>query len=165
MSTTTSGHTDEDIIVEVDPDRERKLAWINGLRDLADWFESRIDLCPTYGEVFSRVFYTDTALADAIRTVGKSEKYATDYALGVEVKIEPHTVHVYSPRNVTCEQVPTGEVVEKTTVADVKTTPPPGARNVRTVTQLVYEVDEDVMEWKCPPSLLNPGSPDEGGGV
>jgi hypothetical protein len=134
-----------------------KAKWISDAREMLDWIEARDLVPPNYVPLSVSRWFGAENLPDAIRTLGTAENMANDYQIGARRKFGVHSYSVFSGRDSVCEKVKTGtKVVTKT--AEATETPLKGARNVRavTTTTLVYETDEDVSEWVCPPSLLAP---------
>lgn len=170
MTTTIEVHDDvvdgeivgPDEIVEDNPTPETKRIrqvreYIDSLYDLAAFLEEHPDVVPlTTGVEVSRYVSTADDLALLLRKLGTCEKIDNDYYSGGKVKIGPHYVKVQTGKENTCKKIPTGAVVTKAVEADPKEPVPEGAKNVRTVTTVVYDVDEPVLQWECP-SLLNPG--------
>ena len=135
----------------------RRAEWVQGLRDLADLLEGKPDLIMSYGVEVTVIAWTPEDLAAKLRVLGTAEKYSSDAYMGATRKVGPHTVKVLAMKQSTCEQVPTGEIEVKTIEVDDDTDAPEGARVVGTKTVTLYEVDEPVTTWKCPPSLLAGG--------
>jgi hypothetical protein len=137
---------------------ERRDAYVEELHKMAEFFDAHPDLIPDHdfgGVTFSRSVDSAEALAALLRSLGPCEKIVSGYFAGGTVTFGPHKIIVQTSKENTCKKVPTGEVKARTVTGDPAATIPEGARNVRTVTQVVYDFDEPVTEWDCG-SLLNP---------
>jgi hypothetical protein len=136
--------------------QQRVIDYTDGLRALAAWLDEHPDGVPdNYGVTIVLYAWSAEELPEVIRRIGGGEKFADSTTIGVRRTFGPHVLKASAFRDNTCEAVPTGEVKTVTTKADPEAPLPEGARNIRTVTQVVYEVDEPVTEWVCPDSLLD----------
>lgn len=138
----------------------KRSAYIADLRRLADFLEQRPERISnheaSYGGVRVNMYALDAEdLAKQLKVLGSFDKVDSDYEAGGEVSFGRHKVRVTASKSATCKKVETGETKTVTKTADASATIPDGARNVRTVTSVVYEVDEPETTWECG-SLLNP---------
>ncbi len=126
---------------------EERTAWVDGLRQLADFIEATPEF--TLPSCAATIYLwgdrgTDPKgeLARLVRLLGAGTKTADDMWIGVERRFGPIKLDVRARRKTVCERVLVGTTTEKRYRA------PEGIE--------LLEVDEtvDVYEWVCPPSLL-----------
>ncbi len=123
---------------------EERTAVVYGLRQLADFIESRTDLpLPTCRA--SLYLWGDDArpqLAGIARVLGTAAKKADEFYYGLTKDFGPVVLSVKASRENVCERVVVGT---KTTEYLV---PPPGV-------EMEKRIDtEEIVEWICPPSIL-----------
>ena len=123
-------------------------AFIKGLRDLADFLETREELTPVYGQHFN-VFANDpTEFALKARRLGTADKNAEDWSnyFTMVKTFGPHQLELNILRASMCEKKKVG--TKKVKKRDEKV--------VQEVLKAVpeVEVEEDVFEWVCPESIL-----------
>ena len=136
---------------------ERTREYVEGLRHMGEFLESEPLLvqqnCAGTGQnIF--IYVSGDELPEMIRRLHGAEKWARGPNIGAKKKFGPHSLIVFTTRSGVCKQVVTG-YQEVTRNADLGTELPKGARGVREVTTLIYEIDEPVTEWQCPDSLLS----------
>ena len=124
-------------------DKERE-DFIEGLRDLADFYEERALLpVPTHIATFSLPYCNSKEeLVQMALLFKPCEKDFTGSFKRINRKFGPLTLQAAAWRGDVCERVVTGT----RTVAE-QITP---AQEV----EIVPEHEEDIVEWKCPDSLL-----------
>ena len=129
---------------------EERTAWVDGLRQLADFVEANPELpLPHAGAAIYLWGENPKAdLANAVRIMGNVEKKADDFFIGADRKFGPITLSVKAARETVCERVVVGT---RTRTHDV---PPAG------VVMEKREVTEEIVKWICPPSILALGSAD-----
>lgn len=125
--------------VEQSPPEHPNATLINGLRELADFLESR----PVPGlyehNTFNINYETKGQLLAAIAGLGTLEKCVdSENWFAFRKKFGPLNLDWFVARDQICERVPTGKKVVKPIM----------------VQQGEVEVDE--FEWRCPPSILSP---------
>lgn len=143
---------------QLEAEAARKARWLADARALLDFVEER-DLVPQdYNFLSIDLWVGDKELPAKIRQLGTAEKFANEYSIGAKRLFGRHRYVVQVGRSAVCEKVKTGETKTETKTMEPSQTPPDGARNVRSVTTttVVYEIDEPIEEWVCPPSLLAP---------
>jgi hypothetical protein len=127
--------------------------FIDGLRDIADWFEDHPHyITISFGQDFYLSCVGDDAAAKLValsRELGKVDKSAVGAIYEIARKFGPHKISGNASRGSVCEKI-----VTKTTKVVVVPDPVLLAA-VPTVSQ-TEEVEE--VEWKCPDSLLAIGS-------
>ena len=122
--------------------------FIKGLRDLADFLESREELTPACGQHFN-VFANDpTEFALKARRLGTADKNAEDWSsyFTMVKTFGPHQLELNILRASMCEKKKVGTKIVK-------------KRDDKIVSELLkavpeVEVEEDVFEWVCPESIL-----------
>ncbi len=125
-------------------DTDERAQVVNGLRQLADFIESRTDLPLPTCRASLYLWGNDAKaeLANIARLLGTAAKQADDHYIGLTKGFGPVVLTVKASRENVCERVVVGT---KTTEYLV---PPPGVEmEKRTHT-------EDIVEWVCPPSIL-----------
>lgn len=142
--------------------QQRVDAYLADLAHMLKFLNAHQDLIPDTGGglTFTVSTWSAKELATRLRQLGACEKIDSDYFAGGKVKFGDHTVQVHTSKDNTCEKVPTGEVKTKAVEANPSEVVPEGARNVRTITKTVYDIDEEITEWSCADSLLNPAPAD-----
>lgn len=134
----TTTETDSDTELD-EPQRE----WINGLRDMCAFLETRPELINIYLGLTLNQFAEDKAeFAVMARSLGAADKVSAANYYTHTRRFGPHTVDINIGSKVMCERVKTGTKQVSTMV------PPEGVELVEVVT------DEPVYEWKCPASAL-----------
>ena len=111
---------------------EDRQAFIQGLRELADFLETR-EAVPLPNGFFSRYTFP-TDFAAAAKALGSFEKAPSKDFFGAERKFGPITLRVFTDRSAVC----TRKVVGTRTIH---------AEPERTV---------EVVEWECNESILEP---------
>ena len=128
---------------------ETQRAWIDGLRDIAAWFEEHPDQIPEWGGLARIDIDTpddaDGAYLTSMAKIldGEIEKDETPSYFWICRRFGPHSITAAAPREAVCERV--------VTVVTEEVTEPVGedTRPMETKT-----VEREVVEWKCPPSIL-----------
>ena len=161
---TTEELDDEETVEELTSEQKRQVrvgTYLNDLGSMVGFLAAHLDLIPDSGGLNLTVTaFTAEELATRLRQLGTCEKIDSEWYSGGKVKFGDHTVAVQTYKENTCSKVPTGEIKVNTVQADPSSTLPKGARNVRTVTKVAYDIDEEVTTWDCGQSLLNPPSED-----
>lgn len=113
---------------------EMKRAYIDGLREMADWLERHPEYVVTWNPVTINLFPADKDdLAEFVRAAGRSSKEWTNDWLIVSVAFGPHKIDANLSREQVCRRVVTG----------TKEIPAQPARV------------EEIVEWVCDePSIL-----------
>ena len=154
--------TEESVVMYSTPEeirQERVNDFLYNLASMESFLEAHPDLIPDSGGLNLTVTaWTAEELATRMRQLGTCEKIDSDWYSGGRVRFGDHNVAVQTYKENTCEKILTGEIKVKVIEATPTLPIPEGARNVRTVTKTVYDVDEPVTTWSCPDSLLNPSS-------
>jgi hypothetical protein len=128
---------------------EKSDKMVAGLRELADFFEERPELCEV-GTVSATTFYVFTyspeQFAEAVRLLGKGAKSAHGDWFNVTRQFGIIDLQVTAQRDNLCERVQTGTKVVK-------------ARDPQLVREALedipeVETEEPVFEWSCPESVL-----------
>lgn len=128
---------------------EQQHAWLQGVRDIAAWFESHPERIPHYGHDFGIFFFGENAKEELVAITrefgGMVPKDKVGGYFEVSKKFGPHKISGNISEDQFCEKV-------VTTVTEEVTEPDPELlAQVPTVTRTV-EVEK--VEWVCPPSLL-----------
>ena len=122
--------------------------FVQGLRDVADYYESHPDLeTPWEGARFSAFCYSPESFSDQVKAIGAGNKEVDDYYARVEHHFAGgHVIAVVSPRDTVCTRRVVGEEDIEVEIPD------PEAPTV-TVTQ-----KKEIVEWDCPPSFIMKGN-------
>lgn len=125
-------------------EKQSRLNLIAGLREIADFYESRPNLPAAYGVNLSLVATSKAELASLVRAAGslkKVEAYSPDN-MKLSRMFGPIGFHILANKNDTCERVKVGEEIVP-------------AKPARTV-ELPAEPEKVVerYEWRCPDSIL-----------
>ena len=126
-----------------DEKEREKDEWIQGLRDMADFFEARRDAMPAYLPRFSfyKAVMTQKDLGEQARKFRTNfVKKADDYSYELVHNFGPHSLSLSLSRTVACEKVQIG--TERVTVPDPAFKPP------------MVEIEQPIYEWRCPESVL-----------
>lgn len=117
---------------------------IRGLRNVADFLEKRPSLKVGFTYLSINLFVeTKEELAEAIRELGTCDKRSVGEWLTARKSFGPHVcLEVNAPHDKCCERVVVG-----TKVIPAKPSVP--------------ERIEEIVEWRCPTSILQPGEPHE----
>lgn len=125
-------------------DRDLEItAYCNGLEDLARFMREHPECVP--GELVGGVSvtlyaYDSEELAHLVRVAGGGAKFNNSYYVGVVRDFGPHQLRVLAPHDTVC----TKRVVGTRTVTK------------RVASFVTKEVEEEVVEWDCPPMLSVP---------
>lgn len=124
---------------------DQQQAWITDLRALTDFLEAHPALIPSIGLRVLRPVNDAEAMRSVTRGAGHWTKSAYGDWFNLERQIGVHSIDVYARRENVCERRVTG-------TKTVEIPDPEVMKSVPLVT-----VEEDVVEWVCPPSLLAEG--------
>jgi len=114
---------------------ERKIVFIEGLRNMANFLESNPDLPVPYGmEFFSVWVHTKDEIAELVRGKGKWDKQAAESYMYFRKTFGPINYDINISRDQVCERVVVGQTVIPARPA--------------TPEQVI-----DKIEWKCTPVL------------
>lgn len=140
-TTTTTGER-----AESDP----RAAFIQGLRELADFFEQFPDLRFDFDQSATILAYCrdKDELAGWARAFGRADKRIDESWFNVERKFGPFQIQAYTYRDAVCERVVVGQ--ETVRVEE----PDPDA--LAAVPKITKTVTRDVIEWRCDEPLLAP---------
>jgi hypothetical protein len=130
---------------------DEEQAYVDGLRELADWLEAHPAARPSFGGFDPvRLLWpcgdSRDGLAAAARVLGRAAKSSDSKWVNVTRLFGPHQIQAYASHEAVCERVVVGTETIETEVPD-----PEALKNVPTIK--VTETVEQV-EWRCPPSLL-----------
>lgn len=130
---------------------EDRAAWLTGLRQMADFLEAHpaVPLPSVHQPVYIWGADAQRQLAAAALALGDAEKEADASFFSLVRRFGPIVYTVKAYRENVCERVVVGT---KTITTQV----PPEGVEMLTVTR-----EEDVVEWRCPPSILAFGAEDE----
>lgn len=111
--------------------------WIQGLREMADWFEQHPDRIPTYNNLVVNLFAADRdELVAYARELGKVAKNPVGDYFALVKRFGPHRIDANLPREEVCRKVVVG---------------------TRQVPERVIEAhEEEIVEWVCDEALLAP---------
>lgn len=140
----------DEATVEAERAAARRASRIKSMRDYLDWAEAHPDAqLPELGTIYDYCGVEDMT-SKARGFGGRWTKRTDDDYFHLEQEVAPGIVYrLYAMRDQVCEAVVVGqEKVEVTDYEAVKLVPK------KTVTR-------DVIEWRCPPSLLAAAEPDE----
>lgn len=121
---------------------EDQQAWIDGLRELAGWFEERPDLIPTWNAYDVQDFVYDGPEASAVEQLATAAKRMApvtksaddDFYFRVKRRFGPHSYQMIAPRDAVCERIVVGTEEGPESVVPAHT--------------------REIVEWECAPSLL-----------
>lgn len=129
---------------ETDTLTDEQRAWIEGLRELADFVEAHpeIDAASTF--TLNLWMHEKSDLADWMKRLGgKWDKYTgLDAYFIMRRMFGPHRIELNANREAVCERTQVG----------TKTVEKPDPELLAAVP--LVTVEEPVYEWKCPDSLL-----------
>lgn len=131
--------------------RAERIAWLNGIRQMADFLEQHPDVPLPSDHQPVYIWGTDAKrqLAAAALALGDAEKEADASFFSLVRRFGPIVYTVKACRENVCERVVVGT---KTITTQV---PPEG------VEMLTVTSEEEIVEWRCPPSILAFGADDE----
>lgn len=154
--TTTEETATEELTSEQARRNEHIARYLDSLVELHAYLTGHPDFVPSYGVEVTRFTHTAEELAEWLHKLGSFEKIDSDYISGGILKIGLHRVRVQTDKGNTCKKIPTGETKVVAVEADPLVALPEGARNARTITKVIYDLDEEQTTWSCPDSLLDP---------
>lgn len=139
--------TIDDHDIDTRSDYDRALDVAIGLRELADFIEANPRLAPRWGVLSITSAPTAKAFSEMVAALGPAKKSADrwdliaerEFAGGVRLRVDVS-------KELTCEQVVVGKRVVEREVY------PEG------IEPTIELVEEDVTEWRCPPSFLALGA-------
>ena len=125
--------------LELKPElRDRERVFVDDLRRMADFLESRPDLIPFSGFEASHFASDKAQAASLIRKMGKATKEVSEIYMTAKREFGPHTISVYVSREKVCTRVQVG-----TKTVTVK----------EAVGYTEVEKEVPVYEWECNPVL------------
>ncbi len=132
------------------PLTEAQQAYIQGLRDIADWCEAHPDYAPGNSgggvNVYISGLFTKEDLVQAGRAMGGTlHKNISDSFFWLDKEFGPHTLSAAVWRDLICERVVT------VTEEEVTEPDPDVLATVPTVTRTVQR---ETVEWVCPDSVI-----------
>lgn len=132
------------------PLTEAQQAYIQGLRDIADWCEAHPDYAPGNSgggvNVYISGLFTKEDLVQAGRAMGGTlHKHISDSFFWLDKEFGPHTLSAAVWRDLICERVVT------VTEEEVTEPDPDVLATVPTVTRTVQR---ETVEWVCPDSVI-----------
>jgi hypothetical protein len=127
--------------------------WLSGMRELCDFLELHPLIANKlgWGQTINLFTGTKEEMATIARQVAVFDKKSdSGYYFSIDRKFTPHTLAINIQHDVFCEKVKIG-------TKKVKQFDPEALREAtRDVPEV--EIEEDVYEWRCPKSVLDPTS-------
>lgn len=128
---------------------ETRQAMVDQLRSMADTIENNPDLPLPTGIMWNYVDNKEDMAMFAKAYSGKFEKVVSEYRFMLEQRTTGITYQIDASREKVCEKIVKGtETVTKYRPVEGYTPPP----------MEEYEEEQEVIEWKCPDSIMAAGA-------